>query len=196
MVTAIRLALFCAIVFHAFAAGPFGFEYGMTKEQVTEAVGQSAVEMIASDTFQVTTAPKPYEEFDYYILVISPTRGLLNIAAVGKHIQTTVFGDEIREAFYGVESTVNKRYGDPFQVDDFVRSGSIWTASEDWMMGLVKQERRLFSIWTRVNTNHITTIALSACADSTDAGYFILVYSFEGFREYNAAKKATAGKVF
>jgi len=37
------ISLSCLIVFRAFAAGPFGFEYGMPKEQVIAAVGQDAV---------------------------------------------------------------------------------------------------------------------------------------------------------
>jgi hypothetical protein len=191
------ISMFCLIVFQVFAAGPFGFEYGMTKEQVIAAVGQSAVKKATSDSLEVTTAPKPHPAFESYVLVISPTRGLVKLVAIGNTIRTNGFGSEVQEAFTETQVLVVKNYGSPEKAYDFVRSGSIWHEREDWMMGLAKKERVLASFWDFVNSpTHITSMKLEAKALSSDAGFLALAYEFEGFEEYVDAKTANAGKVF
>src|SRR5438067_137324 len=82
-------------------SGPFGFFFGMTKEQVIRLVGQSAVKEITDEgqTIRLTTAPRPHPAFDYYLVVISPDRGLLKIVAVGNTIQTNGYGDDLKSAY-------------------------------------------------------------------------------------------------
>jgi hypothetical protein len=191
------VSLFCLTVFQIFAAGPFGFEYGMTKEQVIAAVGQNAVRKATDDALEITTVPKPHPAFESYVLIISPTRGLVKIVAVGNTIKTNGLGGEVRDAFTETQVLVARNYGSPEKAFDFLRSGSIWNDPQDWMMGLAKKERVLTSFWAFVNSpNHITTMKLEAKALSAEAGYLALGYEFEGFEEYADFKTANAGKVF
>jgi hypothetical protein len=189
--------LSCLIVFQGFAAGPFGFEYGMTKEQVIAAVGQNAVKKIQSDVLTLTTAPKPHPAFETYQVMISPKLGLVKILAIGNTIGTNRYGNEIQTAFIETQEALVNNYGTPGVSYDFLRSGSIWAEHEDWMMGLAKGERVLATFWTPTNSpNHITSIELEANALSMEKGYLDLGYEFEGFPEYAQSKKTDAGKVF
>ena len=65
-------------------SGPFGFEYGMTREQIIKLIGKQAVKETKGDTMDVTTAPKPHPAFERYILIVSPDKGLLAVSALGK----------------------------------------------------------------------------------------------------------------
>ena len=107
------ISMFCLIAFQVFAAGPFGFEYGMTKQQVIALVGQDAVKKTTADALEVTTAPKPHPAFESYILIISPARGLLKIVAIGNTIRTNPFGSEVQQGFATLQSLVVNNYGSP-----------------------------------------------------------------------------------
>jgi len=186
----------CALAFGASAAGPFGFERGMTKEQIIALVGNYAVKQTNDDALLLTRAPKPHPDFDQYMVTISPERGLLKISAIGITIQTNRYGTVLKAAFDEVRTAVASTYGPPSKDFNFLRSGSIWNEPEDWMMGLVKEERVLASYWDKELPNHIVGIVLEANTLSTEKGYLVLRYEFAGFSEYAGAKKAKAGKVF
>src|SRR5580658_10556612 len=89
--TALRFTALIAMATAAGSAGaqthePFGFRYGMTKAEAIRLVGQAAVDVKSShdDMLVLSTAPKPYEAFENYDLIISPSNGVLKIVAVGK----------------------------------------------------------------------------------------------------------------
>src|SRR5207248_6486616 len=81
--------------------GPFGFRWGMTRDQVIALVGKDAIEEKYSrdDQLRLRTAPKPHPDFDGYLVTISPQRGLVKLLASGKTIETTRYGDEVHRAF-------------------------------------------------------------------------------------------------
>jgi hypothetical protein len=67
-------------------SGPFGFEHGMTREQVVTLVGRDAVKHFKGDLDDIVTlvtAPKPHPDFEEYMLMISPERGLVKILVSG-----------------------------------------------------------------------------------------------------------------
>ena len=57
---------------------------------------------------------------------------------------------------------------------DFLLSGSIWNRPEDWMMGLLKDERKLawFLSITESNSQKLEFVALQAKAFSEEGGRF------------------------
>ena len=58
-------------------AEPFGFEYGMTKDEITALIGRhSLVKVINGNVYEFSTAPRPYKAFELYLLMISPQKGL------------------------------------------------------------------------------------------------------------------------
>jgi hypothetical protein len=206
--------LYCLFASQASVAGPFGFECGMTKEQVIKLVGRDNVKASKddADTLILATAPKAHPEFDTYFLTISPKNGLVRIYAAGKDIQTNRYGDRVKSAFIETQQALISTYGAPSEQFDFLNTGSAWEEPEYWMTGLQKEERTLSSYWKRdpkrclvpdpsvcqpaLNSNHIVVISLHARASSDEVGFLSLGYEFEGFEEYSASKKAKAGSVF
>jgi hypothetical protein len=181
-------------------SGPFGFNYGMTAPEVLKLVGKDAVKHYkneADDTLTLSTAPKPHPGFEEYMLMISPERGLVKIYVLGKNIPANRYGEKLKDAFTEIQDAITETYGQPERAFDSLRSGSLWKEPEDWMMGLLKEERRLRSYWRLKTTiNHITAIALGASADSTENGRLTVDYEFDGFTEYQKAKDAKTKTVF
>lgn len=196
----VSLLLSCLFVGQAWAAGPFGFEWGMTKDQVIKLVGQRALKPDdgdPDDLLTLTTAPKPHPNFEVYLLTISPQRGLVKLSAIGTTIATTRDGDTLKDRFNEISNTLRQTYGTPLSQYDFADSGSIWNQPEYWMMGLLKHERRLTTFWKlSEDPKHIDMICLEAKALTTTTGYLILGYEFEGFNEYNTLKKEKADTAF
>jgi hypothetical protein len=200
---------YCLFVGQAFAAGPFGFECGMTKEQVVKLVGQGAVKHInwelaqesgisnQNDMLMLSTAPKPHKDFGEYLLLFAPKLGLVKLVAIGKPVPTSRYGDDLKNFFLETRDAIADNYGTP-ETFDSLRFGSIWNEPQDWMTGLLKGERTLMSGWELKTTrpNHITGIMLKATASSTEEGHLELIYEFEGFTEYERSQKAKATTVF
>jgi len=194
--------------------GPFGFERGMTKEQIIALVGSDKVdnELSRDDVIVLTTAPKPHPAFKEYYLFISPELGLLKLGATGVDINTNVFGNQVHSKFVEIQVALSAFYGKPPIVSfDRLRSGSNWRDPQDWMMGLLKEERVLTALWMSRTThpkdfngievgselpNDINVIELEAVALSTTKGYLRVIYEFDGWDGYVDAKKAKQSQTF
>jgi hypothetical protein len=192
------------------STGPFGLHRGMTREQVLQIVGKDAriVDVKADpDTLLLNRVPKSHPAFEYYGLFFSPTDGLLKIVASGKIISTNVFGEALLNSFIEIRDALSKNYGQMENLD-YLKSGSIWTDPQDWMMGLSKGERKLAAIWGLAETgnlsdlrqmdlpNRILGIMLEATAMSQDKGNLVLSYEFEGWNEYVDANRKHAADAF
>jgi hypothetical protein len=200
--------------------GPFGLERGMTKDQVIRLVGQKNVaEKYAGDKFSgsdmliLSSAPKPHRAFVAYRLTISPKDGLLRIIAAGVDIPTNGFGRNVQEAFTNIRDAVAASYGQPANDFDYVETGSLWTEPQYWMIGVLKKERTLSSLWLpgplsydpegtslKVNEHklpyNLDAISLVVVARSTEMACLRLIYEFEGYGAYADSKEATENKVF
>ena len=183
-------------------SGPFGLHRGMTQAQVIQIVGRNAVKEIQGDRLDLHDVPKPHPAFEFYWLVFSPKDGLLNIVAFGNGIRTNGFGEAVHDSFVQIQEGISKTYGPPDVSSDRVRDGSIWNEPQDWMMGLLKGERDLMAIWyktvfsTKKLPNRITGIVLEAKASSTEQGFLVLKYEFDGWNEYVEAKNNKTDSVF
>ncbi len=179
-------------------SGPFGFEYGMTREEIIKLIGKQAVKETTGDTMDVTTAPKPHPVFESYVLTFSADKGLLAVSALGKDVPTNVFGEEVHSQFLELRAALSKIYGDPSLTADEVQAGSIWNDPQDWMMGLLKKERSVVSIWNLKSApvNHIAMIMVKAAALSQEKGYNSVKYEFEGFEAFTDAQKAKVDSNF
>lgn len=192
------------LIGQCYAAGPFGFEYGMTQEQVVKLVGRTAVKEIkpvdgSPDIVlvELNTAPKPHPLFESYLLYITPDKGLMKISALGKDVQTNPFGTELHDQFMETRDAVAKIYGTADTIDTLLH-GSIWSDPQDWMMGLIKKERLLSAFWNLKSApvNHITVIGLDGYGLSTERGYLKLSYEFEGWEGAVDAHRAKAATNF
>ncbi|SRR5579871_434251 len=169
--------------------GPFGFERGMTVEQIVKLVGQDSIKKREDDRVILTTAPSPHPDFELYIVTVSPDAGLLKLSAVSKDITTSAYGDGVRSKFSEIQEAVSNTYGKGKSYD-FLRAKSIWNEPNEWMMGLLKEERTLAAIWEFEKSDKlITAILLEAVASGTEKGYLRLGYEFDGFSKYMEEKK-------
>ena len=182
------------------ATGPFGFERGMTRAQIIALVGKDAVDAKGStvDALRVTTAPKPHPAFEAYLLIISPTEGLLKILASGNTIDTGDTGSELRSAFDGIVQGVTQKYGASTHAFDLCNEGIGCSGDNVWMLGLLEKNRTLSNYWDfRQNpVNQITYISVEAKALSLNKGWVIFACEFEGWEAYVDAKKAKQNDVF
>ncbi len=162
------------------SASAFGFKAGMTKAQIVAIVGTKALTKVEGDMYTFSTAPTPHPEFEEYLCIISPEKGLLKVIALSKDIETNRFGEAVKEKFEQIQAGITKTYGNGDSFDR-LEDGSLWTDPQDWMMGLLKKDRELVTYWKLTTPqDHITIIALEAKALSMEKGYISLVYEFEG----------------
>jgi len=166
-------------------AGPFGFEHGMTKDEITTLVGrQSLVKIVNGNIYEFSTAPRPYEAFEFYLLMISPEKGLVKVWAISRDVDTGTDGEQLKKKFQEIQTFVSETYGKG-ETYDSLKAGSIWSAPKDWMLGLLKEERSLACTWMlTIRKDDITAIRLDTGALSPEKGYVSLGYAFEGFAEY------------
>jgi hypothetical protein len=188
---ALLLTVFATQIF----AGPFGFEKGMTRQQILDMVGSRAV---VKDTpgdyvIRLSTAPKPHPAFEEYSICFDLQGRLAKIVATGKTIQTNRYGYELKREFESLSKQLETAYGPPSHTFDFLSAGSIWNEPQDWMMGLDKKERRLETYWcTRPITtstrpvalpNGLTLVTVEAEGLSSHSGYLSVVYEFDGWNQ-------------
>jgi hypothetical protein len=183
------------------SGGPFGFVRGMTKEQIIEKVGKENVTKIEQDalggcTMLLQTAPKPYSAFSGYAVDVSATEGLLNVMAIGGDIDTSEDGTELKRDYRSVQDQLQSTYGFPTTEDDSVKTGSLWQEPRDFMIGMIKKDRHLKTVWGSIGqpaNSSVQLIVLSANAKNTSTGYITLSYSFVGWIEYYDKLKANEG---
>jgi hypothetical protein len=183
------------------SGGPFGLHVGMTRSELVQIVGKASI--VSNDGPYLTifrTVPRPYADFEQYGLIFSPKRGLVKILALGKTTSTDRFGTTLRTEFAKTRDLLMNNYGTP-EVTDGVMTGSLWDEPRDWMMGLLKKERKLHAYWGfkahgLQQQNQVTAVLLEVKPLSSETGYLLLSYEFEGFIEFNRERVMKEGEVF
>lgn len=187
-------------------AGPFGFDYGMTKEQIIKIVGKNAVIKDQGFILRVLKAPEADNKFEAYTLLISPEKGLLKIIAAGQTIDSSAYGMEIQVGFKTLRDAVVERYGAPTKDYNFVQPDSQLQSPSTWTAALQKKQRVLASTWDltaqkhlpkSVKDEHLSAIILETMGlkDKDNEGWVQLSYEFEGFEEfYKSVNKQSAPK--
>jgi hypothetical protein len=147
-----------------------------------------------------TTVPKPYPEFEEYVLFFSRKDGLLKIIALGKDISTSAEGTELRDDFSKLREILTQHYSSPQDLD-FVKGDPDSPVAEpdNFMLSLLEKERDLSSVWPPQNgaklSDGISGIVLEALPEHLDTGYLRLTYEFDGWDDYVDKIKAAQGSV-
>jgi hypothetical protein len=185
-------------------AGPFGFNYGMTKDQIIAIVGKDAVIKDQGFVLRVIKAPESDNKFEAYTLLISPDKGLVKIIAAGQTIDTSQYGTEVQVGFNTIRDSLIPYLGAPTKDYDFVQPGSQLQSPSDWTEALQKKERVLASTWdltqrksksNSLKNDHITAVILEAMGLRKGEAWVQLSYEFEGFEEfYKSVNKPSAPK--
>lgn len=203
LVGALALGVLLSITCTA-QSGPFGFQKGMTRTQIVHLVGQSAVDIKHSsgDTVTLKTAPKPNSRFDSYVLLISPTDGLVKVLGIGSVIQTGDDGSDLKSAYDDVVEAVTQKYGEPTNNFDVCNGGTGCSDSQYWMLSLMEKNRTVACYWLQplpsqaMKDAHVHGIGVKIEPLSINSGYVSVGYEFEGFSDYLDKKKAAENSSF
>jgi hypothetical protein len=188
------LTIVCTLPCHA---ASFGFERGMTPEQVTRLVGPSAItntmpDQLGGVQYTLSTAPSPHREFEQYVLVFSKDSGLLRVVAIGKNFQTSSDGLQLRDHYDSLCAAMKTTYVLERQLD-FARPGSPWNKPRDFMMGLLKNDRVLAAFFKDGQGDHV--IIEPSATDSSN-GYITVSYEYPGWDEYFDRIRAKGANAF
>ncbi|HDX8364583.1 TPA: hypothetical protein RQN02_003921 [Aeromonas veronii] len=173
------------------ADGPFGLAMGMTTEMF-----KGQLKPAGKGVYLFDNPPKPHPQFEQYAVKISDKSGLCWVKGIGKDIMANGHGVQLKSQYDDFEKKLDERYGSHKRTD-FLVAGSIWKEPQDWMMGLHKEDRYLFSVWEggkKSLPNDLSQVALVANATNGQEGYLSLEYSFsnknicdEEIKEHNDA---------
>jgi hypothetical protein len=192
------IILFLEIIFITFAfCGPFGLDMGMSLDQIKQKTGEAPVFIV--DDYYTVKPPNTNNLFIEYFVNVHPVHGVYCISAIGKDINTTGYGFEIKNTFDDIVTSIKKTYGECTKFD-FLQAKSIWNEPNDFMMALVKKERTLAASWNEEQgstlPNDIYSIFLNTQGISSSKGRIILVYSSTNKAMVDAEKKAEQDSVF
>jgi hypothetical protein len=164
--------------------GPFGLWMEMKATDFEEPPNE-----IAPCMFQAPVVPKPHSAFERYIVQVSPGAGLSWVKAIGKTIETSDYGIELKLAFDDMEQKLTATYGKQKR-HDFLLHESIWNEPRDWMQSVLSKERVLMSQWSKESgaslVDSLSSVALVMGAYDTSTGYFAIEYSFENYVQAEA----------
>jgi hypothetical protein len=177
---------------------PFGFRMGTPASEIRTRFAVTPVEGNPG-VFRTTAAPTPHPEFEAYLLVTSPSEGLCKVVAMGRNFDTSDFGTQVRSHYSDIRDALTQRYGEG-QEFDHVRSGSLWTESRYFMMGLVRGDRVLQTFWTRERRpdlpQNVSAIAVQAKAASAREAYINVSYEFANFDRCTRERERTLNNAF
>ncbi len=163
-------------------SGPFGFDIGMTLEEIRKACDGREPEYISDDRYYVKPI-KAHPDFEKYIVWVSQKYGLYYIKAIGKEIKTSNDGNEIKTQFNKIVPLIEKRYGKAF-ISDTVNYLYEYKDNEHWLQSLQDEKRVLRANWYVSNDkidsfDGIGSIYLGVSAHSYyDYTYLWLEYNF------------------
>jgi hypothetical protein len=191
-------AIVALVSAHANAAwdGPFGLKEGLSLAEI-----KSVAKVVHSGnalTYTADTLPVPHAAFALYVLKISDKAGLCEIIAVSPQKPTDAFGEGLLSNYGAVRDALVEKYGPPSGEEDSVRPGSMWTAPQHFMMGLMKGERSLRAIWLTGKSSKLpatlSRVGIIAGAESPSKGNFSLQYRFSNHAGCTAEEKALENK--
>jgi hypothetical protein len=165
-------------------AGPFGLEMGMSLEELKK---QMSLHQITTYGYATFAPPHPHPRIISYVLAVTPDHGLCWVTGSSNVSSVSVYGTELIEEFESFEKALTQKYGKAADRFDFLKAGSIWRASNEWMIALNKRERTLSSYWISNKKNklldNISLISIEAEADDQNSGSITITYEFNNWKQ-------------
>ena len=125
--------------------GPLGLRKGMTLEELKKQGAFTPTDQ--KFTYESKFLANGHPEFESYVALLTPEHGLCKVVAIGKSVDSNAYGTELEERYKDLLSGVKAKYGAPAREFNFISRGSIWREPKDWMMSLLKRERKLQAFW-------------------------------------------------
>ncbi len=156
-------------------AGPFGIDKGASVESL------NIVKKVSPGVYYIDP-PQKNTLFEKYLVMVSDSQGVYKIVASGNSIATEANGNKLIGEFNLFKKKLSERYGEFLEVN-FLRTGSDWDESEDFMQGLLSEERFLGATWNEKYgaqlNNGIQSIKLVGGALKNDSGCLSVKYEFD-----------------
>ena len=148
---------------------------------------------VSKYAFSATQLPAGNSLFDDYRLIIAPKSGLCKIIAWISEINDSPYGDSTRARYDSLYRALSAKYGNSKSFD-FLRAGSIWNNSREWMMSLYQNERTLAAFWDAEEGSKLPVnlqgITIKVAASSSSTSMISVSYEFNNakscFSERNA----------
>ena len=174
-------------------SGPFGFDIGMTYEEVKAACGGSEPEHIADNRYYVKPK-KTHPLFEKYIVWISDAVGLYYIKGISRDIRTSDYGTEAKRQFSNLRAVLEKKYG-RFSLTDTIKPDYYWKDEKYWMQALSEGARTYRAQWSVTKENYkdfdgLFGILLGIdCASKylTSEAYIWIEYEFQNYGDAQEA---------
>jgi len=167
------------ISFHTLcAAGPLGLEMGTPLGKLQS---KMKLKVETPHLYSTPALPDGHPDFNDYRLLVTPEHGLCKMGGYTPPIRTSIYGEELLSAFDRYFNVLTTKYGTAKRYD-FLRPGSIWNESKDWMTALRKNERVLVAYWTDNELtlpDNLSVISVKALANSTESGMIVISYEFK-----------------
>lgn len=162
-------------------SGTFGFDIGMTYEEVKEACGGSEPEHIADNRY-IVKPKKAHPLFEKYVVWISDSVGLYYIKGISRDISTTSYGTELKNKFTDLIVSLEKKYG-KFIITDTIKPDYYLKDNQYWMSALRDGARTYKADWNATKDNYkdyngIMSISVGAQAEYSTSGYIWIEYAF------------------
>jgi len=175
--SAVTMALLISSISTVYS-GPFDLKMGMKIEEIDRNAKD-----IGNNTYKVKLSSS-HKTFDTYTVSMCPSGELYMIRAVSGDITTNSDGTELRSTFSGFKNKYKKAYGSGEHINHLSTS-SPWTEKEDWMVGLIEDDRTLRTTWDRASeatlSDNVTEISLEALPIGINNGYILLSYKFSNY---------------
>ncbi|HKF50507.1 MAG TPA: hypothetical protein VKB38_24295 [Terracidiphilus sp.] len=179
------------------SAGPFGFQKGMTKEQVTNLLGKDMVRETVPDAgggsiVIFNTAPTPVKDFTSYSVDFAKDAGVLKIVAATSPIVTesaTALYDRYRD----LRTVLTAKYGAPSRTHEP-------TSVDGIMKDMADNGRNVSSYWA-ANDNasfngEIKSVMLKAVPISENTAILVVSYELTGFEDYQKQESSDRPNAF
>ena len=128
--------------------------------------------------------PIPHPDFESYLALITPKGGLCRVTGIGKMLPNDPVGMAVKIRFKSLESSLSSKYGSSKR-SDFLKSDSIFRKEQEWVMGIFKQERYLFTVWDSEQKSNLPrnldSINLQVQAADHAASFVNVSYQFSNF---------------
>jgi hypothetical protein len=95
-----------------------------------------------------------------YIIKSSKKTGLCYIIAFSEGVATDRHGTQIKSKFNNFKKRLSLKYGEPTDLHDYLKSGSIWSKPEEWVDAVKYKDRKLQAFWSK-NKDNIELIGLA-----------------------------------
>jgi hypothetical protein len=167
--------------------GPLGLSSEVTLDELTRRFGFTETKL-GSHIYK-GIPPKPIDDFDYYIAVVSKNHGLCKVIAKREYKNVNGHGDQVKAAVDFYRDLLIEKYGAVSDTYDFITNDTIKRNPEFWMMGL-KEETVFYSFfWTNKKgrqtplPNKLSSVSVAPNGLSTSSALVEISYEFENFSE-------------